>query len=65
MDASGRSLMTPADVEPREDLSAYEFSKFAATYFVNNTTYQFSRRKLKSALLDLPAMSDQIAAQVN
>ncbi|XP_050076412.1 myosin-VIIa-like isoform X2 [Anopheles maculipalpis] len=47
----------------REDLSDYNFSKFAATYFANNASYQFSKRKLKSSLLDLYSTADVISAQ--
>nr|XP_029708948.1 myosin-VIIa-like isoform X1 [Aedes albopictus] len=47
----------------REDLSDYNFAKYAATYFANNASYQFSKRKLKSSLLDLPSPADTISAQ--
>ncbi|XP_062547434.1 myosin-VIIa-like isoform X2 [Armigeres subalbatus] len=47
----------------REDLSDYNFAKYAATYFANNASYQFSKRKLKSSLLDLPSPADIISAQ--
>ncbi|XP_052868505.1 myosin-VIIa-like [Anopheles cruzii] len=47
----------------REDLSDYNFAKFAATYFANNASYQFSKRKLKSSLLDLTISADVISAQ--
>ncbi|XP_065072621.1 myosin-VIIa-like isoform X2 [Ochlerotatus camptorhynchus] len=47
----------------REDLSDYNFAKYAATYFVNNASYQFSKRKLKSSLVDLPSPADTISAQ--
>ncbi|XP_035917613.1 myosin-VIIa-like isoform X3 [Anopheles stephensi] len=50
-------------VSYREDLSDYNFSKFAATYFANNASYQFSKRKLKSSLLDLYSTADVISAQ--
>ncbi|XP_050087157.1 myosin-VIIa-like isoform X1 [Anopheles aquasalis] len=49
--------------EFREDLSDYSFAKFAATYFANNASYQFSKRKLKSSLLDLSIAADVISAQ--
>lgn len=48
----------------REDLSEFNFAKFAATYFVNNTSSQFSKRPLKTSLLDLPVPADQISSQV-
>ncbi|EDS33296.1 myosin vii [Culex quinquefasciatus] len=47
----------------REDLSDYNFAKYAATYFANNASNQFSKRKLKSSLLDLPSPADIISAQ--
>ncbi|XP_058816281.1 myosin-VIIa-like [Topomyia yanbarensis] len=47
----------------REDLSDYNFVKYAATYFANNASYQFSKRKLKSSLLDLTSPADIISAQ--
>ncbi|XP_058450683.1 myosin-VIIa-like [Malaya genurostris] len=47
----------------REDLSDYNFAKYAATYFANNASYQFSKRKLKSSLLDLTSPADIISAQ--
>ncbi|XP_053696662.1 myosin-VIIa-like [Sabethes cyaneus] len=47
----------------REDLSDYNFAKYAATYFANNVSYQFSKRKLKSSLLDLTSPADIISAQ--
>lgn len=41
----------------------YNFRKFAATYFLGNTTHQYSRKPLKHSLLDLPLPVDKIAAQ--
>ena len=46
-----------------EDFSAYNFAKFAATYFIKNTNHQYSKRPLKESLLDLPTPDDIIAAQ--
>ncbi|KAL7044735.1 hypothetical protein ACKWTF_002035 [Chironomus riparius] len=46
----------------KEDLSAYTFQKFAATYFLTNVSYQFSKRTIKTSLLDLPMMM-QVSAQ--
>uniref|UniRef100_A0A182NTY9 Myosin motor domain-containing protein n=1 Tax=Anopheles dirus TaxID=7168 RepID=A0A182NTY9_9DIPT len=54
---------TARTVTYREDLSDYNFSKFAATYFANNASFQFSKRKLKSSLLDLYSTADVISAQ--
>lgn len=47
----------------REDLSAYSFQKYAATYFMSNVSHNFSKRPLKSSLLDLPLLG-QLSAQV-
>ncbi|KAK5645798.1 hypothetical protein RI129_004262 [Pyrocoelia pectoralis] len=46
-----------------EDLSEYNFRKFAATYFVQNNNHQFSKKPLKESLLELPTPDDVIAAQ--
>lgn len=48
---------------PEEDLSAYNFRKFAATYFLKNNNPQYSKRPLKESLLDLPTPDDVMAAQ--
>lgn len=48
-----------------EDLRNYSFAKYAATYFEAHQTHQYSRRQLKSALLQTDRPHDQIAAQVN
>jgi myosin VIIa len=56
---------TGDDANKREDLSAYDFAKFAATYFSSNTSHQFSKRQIKQSLLDLPLPADQISAQVS
>lgn len=49
--------------EPYEDLSEYNFRKFAATYFIANVNHQYSKRPLKGSLLDLPTAMDVVAAQ--
>lgn len=56
-----KSEQNENDVE--DDLSAYNFRKFAATYFVKNTNYQYAKRPLKESLLELPTPDDVIAAQ--
>lgn len=56
-------IQTSAPKEEREDLSAYNFRKFAATYFLSNINPQYSKRPLKESLLDLPTHGDVIAAQ--
>ncbi|KAJ6646193.1 Myosin-VIIa, partial [Pseudolycoriella hygida] len=53
----------PQSEHPEEDLSQFNFQKYAATYFSANQSYQFSKRQLKCALLDLPSTADQISAQ--
>lgn len=47
----------------KEDLSEYNFRKFAATYFLANINHQYSKRALKESLLDLPSHGDVLAAQ--
>lgn len=54
----------PHSEHTEEDLSEFNFQKYAATYFSGNQSYQFSKRQLKCALLDLPSTADQISAQV-
>ncbi|XP_026738452.1 myosin-VIIa-like isoform X1 [Trichoplusia ni] len=51
--------LEPED-EPFDELN---FRKFAATYFLGNTTHQYSRKPLKHSLLDLPSPIDRMAAQ--
>lgn len=51
-----------AQQHAREDLSAYSFQKFAATYFMSNVSHQFSKKHLKTSLLDLSIQS-QLSAQ--
>lgn len=46
----------------KEDLSDYKFQKFAATYFMSDVSHQFSKKILKTSLLDL-SISLQVAAQ--
>uniref|UniRef100_A0A7G3AQY5 Putative myosin class i heavy chain n=2 Tax=Lutzomyia longipalpis TaxID=7200 RepID=A0A7G3AQY5_LUTLO len=57
------SIGLPRSTQRREDLSHFSFQKYAATYFVNNVTSQYSKRKLRSSLLDLPYPIDEISAQ--
>ncbi|CAH0700789.1 unnamed protein product [Spodoptera exigua] len=52
--------MQDMDDEPFDE---FNFRKFAATYFLGNTTHQYSRRPLKHPLLDLPSPVDKMAAQ--
>ncbi|XP_060803204.1 myosin-VIIa [Amyelois transitella] len=53
----------PIPQEPQEEpIDEYNFRKFAATYFVGNTTHQYSRKHLKNSLLELPSPIDKEAA---
>lgn len=52
----------PQDQE-EESFDEFNFRKFAATYFLGNTSHQYSRRPLKQSLLDLPSPMDTLAAQ--
>lgn len=56
-------ITTPKAEEEFEDLSEYNFRKFAATYFLGNINHHYSKRALKSSLLDLPTGADVVAAQ--
>ncbi|CAB3251355.1 unnamed protein product [Arctia plantaginis] len=49
--------------EEEETFDEFNYRKFAATYFLGNTTHQYSRKPLKHSLLDLPSPIDRIAAQ--
>lgn len=48
-----------------EDLREFTFQKFAATYFMSNVSYHYSKRVLRTSLLDLPTTEDEISAQVS
>ncbi|KAM3962821.1 myosin-VIIa [Aphomia sociella] len=53
----------PIREEPQEEpIDEYNFRKFAATYFVGNTNYQYSTKQLKHSLLELPSPVDKEAA---
>lgn len=54
--------VTPAVRRYREDLSAYTFQKFAATFFMSTVSHKFSTRYLKTSLLDLQ-INSQLSAQ--
>ncbi|KAI4464781.1 myosin vii xv [Holotrichia oblita] len=58
-----KSRETEEETEEREDLSAYNFNKFAATYFRKNVNPAYSKKPLKESLLELPTPDDVIAAQ--
>lgn len=59
----GGTIRVPAVKKPREDYSEFSFAKFAATYFVGNSTSQFNKRPLKTSLLDHLQPLDEIASQ--
>ena len=52
----------PAAPEDHEDLSEYNFQKFAATYFQGSFTHTYSKKPLKHSLLPLQTQGDQLAA---
>lgn len=53
----------PQDQEEEEVFDEFNFRKFAATYFLGNTSHQYSRKPLKQSLLELPSPVDKMAAQ--
>lgn len=56
-------ILMPQQQEDNEVFDEYNFRKFAATYFVGNTNHHYSRKNLKTSLLDLPSPMDSIASQ--
>lgn len=54
--------LQPSETRYTDDLSEYTFQKFAVTYFMSNVSHQFSRRIIKTSILDLP-IHLQISAQ--
>lgn len=58
------SSVIPLPKEPEEEpFDEFDFKKFAATYFLGNMSYQYSRKPLKHSLLDLPSPIDKMASQ--
>ncbi|XP_026756865.2 myosin-VIIa-like [Galleria mellonella] len=57
----GQVIPIPEEVQ-EEPIDEYNFRKFAATYFLGNTNYQYSRKQLKHSLLELPSPIDKEAA---
>ncbi|KAJ8726175.1 hypothetical protein PYW07_000873 [Mythimna separata] len=60
------SSVIPLQIQQEEDEESFDefnFRKFAATYFLGNSTHQYSRRPLKHPLLDLPSPVDRMAAE--
>ncbi|XP_033208410.1 myosin-VIIa-like isoform X2 [Belonocnema kinseyi] len=62
-DGKSDFLEIPDEEDIDEDLSIYDFHKFAVMYFINNVPPQYSRKPLTHSLLDLPHPSDQLCAQ--
>ncbi|XP_008207626.1 myosin-VIIa [Nasonia vitripennis] len=56
------SLRIPNEILDSE-ITSYDFYKFAAIYFTGNATPYFAKKPLKQSLLDLPRLSDQMAAK--
>ncbi|PNF26048.1 Myosin-VIIa [Cryptotermes secundus] len=53
----------PQTEDTMENLSEFNFRKYAAMYFCGNVNYQYSRKPIKHSLLDLPLPADQLAAK--
>ncbi|KAK2154842.1 hypothetical protein LSH36_256g06087 [Paralvinella palmiformis] len=60
IDLEDMKLPLPGDDD--EDIMQYKFPKFAATYFVGNTSHTYIRRALKVPLLPIKNEGDQLAA---
>jgi myosin-7 len=45
-----------------ENLSEFNFRKYAAMYFCGNVSYQYSRKPIKHSLLELPLPADQLVS---
>lgn len=54
----------PQTQESTENLSEFNFRKYAAMYFCGNVNYQYSRKPIKHSLLDLPLPADQLVSHV-
>jgi len=53
----------PQTEDSTENLSEFNFRKYAAMYFCGNVNYQYSRKPIRHSLLDLPLPADQLAAK--
>lgn len=58
-----RGFTGPKIDDKHEDLSEYDYRRFAATYYRHNITPCYSKKAIKGSLLDLPTPDDVIAAQ--
>ena len=54
----------PQTHDSTENLSEFNFRKYAAMYFCGNVNYQYSRKPIKHSLLDLPLPADQLVSHV-
>lgn len=61
-ESAAAKFTDPASIA--EDLSQYTFAKYAATYFGASQSHQFSKRQLKTSLLQMDQPIDEFAAQV-
>ncbi|KAJ9584916.1 hypothetical protein L9F63_020722 [Diploptera punctata] len=61
--SDGEVIDIPQSPHTRDDLSEFNFRKFAAMYFTGNINYQYSRKHIKHSLLDLPLPADQLASK--
>jgi myosin-7 len=52
----------PQTEDTIENLSEFNFRKYAAMYFCGNVNYQYSRKAIKHSLLDLPLPADQLVS---
>ena len=62
IDLEDMKLPLPGDDD--EDIMQYKFPKFAATYFVGNTSHTYIRRALKVPLLPIKNEGDQLVREL-
>ena len=58
----GEVIGLPHSREEKDDLSEFNFRKYAAMYFSGNINYQYSRKPIKHSLLELPLPADQLVS---
>ena len=64
--SNGEVIMgVPTTPEDFEDLSEFQFQKYASTYFQGNVTHTYSRKPLKYSLLPLKIQGDQLVSLRN
>jgi hypothetical protein len=54
----------PQTQDNTENLSEFNFRKYAAMYFCGNVNYHYSRKHIRHSLLDLPLPADQLVSHV-